>query len=348
MKRVLVVLLALVMGAGLVFAADQAPPKWGAYVEGWLNLWDQDGQAFLSPSWDGDLAVGQYTTLTFSYAEANVGFSFTSEFDSDNIFGGVDPAVNFNSLRNMSGWYSLFNGMLKVTAGKVRNGDYRPTSYVEGTSVVTRILNAEWGALFQVTPVKNLSVGVGVKFAEGPAAQDYADMLGFGVSYAVDGIGTFYLNGRTMDSGTSPAMLENAFGGAVKITAIKILPLYLSFQMSLYDVNDPLYAGLFSTQYVMGPMTSSVDAKFQYQTQFDYAVEANVNYKLNPTWTVGANLGYASIAFFTDGGPGLLLYPWVQANVGSASYLKLGFRLDTEFDTEGLLWNIPLKYVISF
>ena len=33
MKRALVVLLALVMGAGLLFAADQAPAKWTFYGE---------------------------------------------------------------------------------------------------------------------------------------------------------------------------------------------------------------------------------------------------------------------------------------------------------------------------
>jgi len=351
MKRVLVVLLALVMGAGLVFAADQAPPKWTWWAEGDFILWDQDGQAYLGPSWDSDLNLGQYTTMGLTYAEKDFGFSFISEFDSDNIFGGVDPALNSNSLRNMSAWYSLFNGMLKVTAGKVRNGDYRPTSYIEGTSVVTRILNAEWGFLAQVMPVKNLSVGVAAKFVEGPAAQDYADMLGFGVSYAVDGIGTFYLNGRTMDSGTSPAMLENAFGGAVKLTAIKILPMVLSFQMNLYDVNDPQFNVLFSTQYVMGAMTAAVDAKFVYQTQFDYAIEALVKYSLNPTWVVGANLGYATISYFTYGSAGLFVLPWVQANIGSASSLRLGFVLDTEYsatESTGLLWNIPFRYIISF
>lgn len=342
MKRVLVVLLALVMGAGLVFAADQAPPKWTWWAEGDFILWDQDGQAYLAPSWDSDANLGQYTTMGLTYAEKDFGFSFTSEFDSDNWGTGW---------RNASAWYSLFNGMLKITAGKVRNGDYRPTSFVEGTSVVTRILNAEWGFLTQFMPMKNLSVGVGVEFVEGPAAQDYADFLGFGVSYAVDGIGTFYLNGRTHDSGVSPALLENAFGGAAKITAIKILPLYLSFQVNLYDVNDPQFNVLFSTQYVAGPITAALDAKIVYQTQLDYAVEALVKYALNPTWVVGANLGYATIGYFTYGSAGVFVYPWVQVNVGSASSLRLGFVLDTEYsdtETTGLLWNIPFRYVISF
>jgi hypothetical protein len=346
MKRALVVLLALVMGAGLLFAADQAPPKWGYYMEGWANLYDQDGNAFLGPNWTTDAATGQYNNLSFSYAEPTMGLSFLVEFDSN--------AAWSNNIRNLSGWMQVLP-ILKVTAGRVRDGSYRPTSYVEGTSVVTRILNAEWGLLLQLMPVKGLSVGAAVKFPEVATPQDYVDNIGLGVSYDVANIGMFYLNWRSMDSGVSPALKENEFGAAAKISAIKALPLYLSFAMSLYDVNDPMIAVLFSTKYVMGDLSVLLDAKFQYQsgaaTEFQYGNELSVQYAMKP-YTLGLNVGYGNMAFATGANlGGLFVYPWASMAVGSASSLKLGFILDTDGDDAGadvLKWSIPLRYIFSF
>jgi len=337
MKRVLVVLLALVMGAGLAVAADQAPPKWAAYVEGWAILYDETGDSFLSPSWAGDAAKGQFTDLTFSYAEAAMGFSFVSEFDSTG-WGA--------SLRNMSGWFQVLP-MLKLTAGKIRDGSYRPTSYVEGTSVVTRIANAEWGVLAQVMPVKALSLGAFVLFPEEVGdvypynTADYVDRLGFGASYAVDGIGTFYLNYRT---------INNQLGFSAKVTAMKALPMLFAYALN-FSYPTSTHYGLFSAQYAAGALTASLDVKVQYDTAFKYGDELSVAYKVAP-YTVGLNGGYGNMAFATGGvGPGLFVYPWVSVAVGSASSLKLGFILDTDGDGAGsdaLAWSIPLRYVISF
>jgi len=351
MKRVLVVMLALVMGAGLLFAADQAPSKWSAYVEGWLIFADQSGNVGIGPSWASDSAaaaipdigseVGQFTDLTFSYAEPTMGFSFVDEFNS-NDFG--DPT---KGLRNMSGWFSMFNGMAKVTAGLVRDASYRPASYVEGAAAFTRLGNAEWGMLLQLFPVKGLSIGSFAKFPQAMTAADYANMFGFGVSYDVPNFGTAYASYRMQDAGTQ----TDEIGIALKLTAVKALPVLVAYNLDLQSGTIAAYHSvILSTTYTAGALSASVDAKFQYQTAFDYAVEAVPAYALNPTWSVGANLGYSSagISYFTDGGAGLLLYPWVKINVGSASSLKLGFRANVPAGTSTFNWNIPLKYVISF
>jgi hypothetical protein len=334
MKRVLVVLLALVMGAGLAFAADQAPAKWTAYVEGWLNFWDQDGNTSLGPSWAGDTATGQFTDLTLTYAEANVGFSFVDEFDS-NVWSA--------NLRNMSGWFSLFNGMVKLTAGLDRVADYRPGTYIEGATAYSRIANAEWGLLTQVYPMKPLSLGVFVKFPQVATVQDYEHNLGFGASYALDGIGTFYWQYRS---------INNQMGVAAKISAIKVLPLFFAYGIG-FAYPDSTHTILFSTQYVMDALTVCLDAKVVLLgTAFDYNAVVKATYKLNDTWSVGANIGYGDIAYSTGGSlGGLFLYPWANIAVGSGSSLKLGFILDTDGDDTGadvLKWSIPLRYVISF
>lgn len=359
MKRVLVVMLALVMGAGLLFAADQAPSKWSAYVEGWLIFADQAGRVGMGPSWASDSAtnaadpaiggeVGQFTDLTLSYAEPNMGFSFVDEFNS-NDFG--DPT---KGLRNMSGWLSMFDGKAKLTAGLVRDASYRPASYIEGAAAFTRLGNAEWGMLLQLFPVKGLSLGTFGMFPQAMTAADYANMFGFGASYDIPSVATLYASYRMQDSfvnTTTTGTLTDEIGAAVRLNMIKGLPVLVAWNMDMYTIAKTLNSFIVSTTYTMGPMNFMLDAKLQYQTAFDVAVEAQAAYKLNSTFSLGANLGYATaglVGYATDGGgvAQILLYPWVVVNVGSASFLELGFRGNYTGTTFN--WNIPLKYVISF
>lgn len=329
MKRALVVLLALVLGAGLLFAAD--PAKWGAWIEGDLVFYDQADQYGLVPSWAGDAAVGQFTDLSLSYAEDVFGFSMVSEFDSTG-WGA--------SLRNMSAWYSMFDKMVKFTAGKARVGDYRPTSFIEGTAAYARIANAEWGLLTQVMPVAGASVGAFVEFPEGMAAQNYVNSLNFAASYEMKDLGKLCLQWRLNK--------QDEIGVGLKVDALKVLPIVLTYNMNLTTSKHTVLA---SAQYAADAITVAVDAILGYDTAATWAVEAMASYKLSDMWSVGANLGYdAGYGYWTDGDGvgGFIAYPWVNANVGSGSSLKLGFVFDTEYDTEGTNWKIPLKYVISF
>lgn len=343
MKRVLVVLLALVMGAGLLFAADQAPAKWTWYLESNFILWDQDGFVGM----DG----GQYTAYGVTYAETDFGFSATAEPSSNNFVSDVN-------WRNISGWYKLFNGMLKVTAGRDRIGDYRATTYEDGGNAYTRFANAEWGFALQAYPVKGLSAGVFVKFPEAQTAQDYANMLGFGASYAVEGLGTFNVAGRTMDSAiTSPVAdtLENEFGFGATITAIKGLPIALGYGLKLYTTSDPRHNVLLSTKYTLDAITLLFDANVTYWTananDLGYAVDLVAKYALNKTLTAGIQLEYGNQSYGDMTGGGFFVWPWVELAVGSAHTLKLGFVLDSDGDGTGsdvLLWNIPFFYSMSF
>ena len=215
MKKALVVLLALVLGAGLLFAADA---KWGAWIEGDVVLYNDAGQAGITPSWVG---AGPYNTLSLSYSEDNFGFAMTDEFAADSW--GV-------ALRDIKGWYKLFDGMLKVSAGKLRTRrlSRRPASS-KAANVVTRTLNAEWGALLQLTPVEGLSVGVGAQFPVPIAAADYANNMVFGVSYDLKDIAKVYLNYR---------LINDQLGASVEVKAIKGLPILLGFAYNTDQLAD--------------------------------------------------------------------------------------------------------------
>jgi len=343
MKKALLVLLALVLGAGLLFAADA---KWGAWIEGDVVLYDDGGNAYMGPSW---LTGGPYNTLSLSYSEDNFGFAMTDEFDADGW--GV-------ALRDIKGWYKLFDGMVKVSAGKLRIGDYRPTDFVEATSIVTRILNAQWGALVQLSPVKGLSVGVAAQYPVGAAAQDYANNLAFAASYDIANIAKLTAQYRT---------INDELGVSVEVNAIKGLPILLAWA---YDLDGSAASAtslakaswnrvLVSTSYTMDKLSAAVTGVGHFASDATlFAVEANVGYALSDTYKVGANLGYdTGYGFFTDGDGGFFVYPWVNVTVGGGS-LNLGFALSTggtnnpwdipDAGVSGLTWKIHLKYVIAF
>jgi len=282
------------------------------------------GNAYMGPSW---ISGGPYNTLSLTYAEDNYGFAMTSEFDAD-AWGGA--------LRDITGWYKLFNGMLKVTAGKIRTRAYEPTSNVEGTAVVTRLFNAQWGALLQFEPVKGLSVGVGAQYPVGAAAQDYANKIVFGASYDIENIAKV---------SATYSLVTDQLSASVEVKAIKGLPILAQF---MYNTTSSDIKGMLSTSYSMDKLSLALDAIIVSSAAFDYGVEANVGYALSDVYKVGANLSYASSggAFFTDLGTGFGVYPWVNVTVGGGS-LNLGFALSTG-DPAALTWKIPLKYVIAF
>jgi hypothetical protein len=245
-------------------------------------------------------------------------------------------------------------GMLKVTVGKDRIGDYRATTYEDGGGAYTRIANAEWGFALQAYPVKGASVGVFVKFPIAQTAQDYANMLGVGASYAMDML-TFNVLFRTVNSGIVSPWVENELGVSAVINAVKGLPIMLGYGLKMYDsINDPLHTILFSTKYsVNDALSFLLDANFDYQasaaTTTNYAVDLVTKYKLSKALTAGVQLEYGNHSYADMTGGGFFVWPWLELAVGSAHTLKLGFVFDTDGGgTDTLLWNIPFFYTMSF
>lgn len=328
MKRALVVLLALVMGAGLLCAEA----KWGLSMSGTVNFWDQDGNVGWSALQD--------TSFTITGSDGDLSYTATFEPDGDTFAG---------PFRNIQASYTLFNKMLKLTAGKDRISDYRATTYIQGVNAYTRFANAEWGLALQAYPVAGLSAGAFVKFPAPLAAQDYANNLAFGASYALDGIGKFNAVFRTMDA----APKTNEFGVSAEITAIKVLPIVLGYGMVLNGAADPASTIYFSTKYgVSEALNVLLDVKLGFVTDVSYAAELEATYALNKAWTAGLDLYYGSSGYdYGDMvGGGFAAVPWVKLQVGGNQWLKPGFTIDLDGDGAGadtLLWNIFLYYEIN-
>jgi hypothetical protein len=189
MKKLIVLLLAFAM-VGVVFAEDAAPvvPKVSGYFYAGANVLDVTGVGTASEAWNQSLAPswvssGNYATVGLSYSVKEFGFSGTVEYENN--------AIN-TAFRDYTAWVKPFGDVLKLSAGKVRNGDYRLTSYIDGSGFNTRIANAEYGLLAQVYPVKGLSLGV-FNWIDSTGAVPLASWqnLNFGASYTVAGIGKF-------------------------------------------------------------------------------------------------------------------------------------------------------------
>lgn len=184
MKKLIVLLLSIAM-VGAVFAQEAAPvtPKVSGYFYASVNAVDVETPKGGSASWDQNLGDGQYATVGLSYTEKAYGFSGTVEFYND--------AIN-SKFRDYTVWAKPFGDIAKLSAGKLRNGDYRLTSVVDGAGFNTRIANAEYGIMAQVYPIKGLSIGVFDWIdSTGVATTATFDNLNFGASYSLEGIGKF-------------------------------------------------------------------------------------------------------------------------------------------------------------
>ena len=172
MKRALVVLLALVMGAGLLFAADPAPTKWGAYLEGYFTFWNQDGAG--RPC--GRPYRNSFTLSLPTPRPISVSARLRS---TSRPVGGTLAPQHVHGLVQAVRRHADYRGQ-----GPDPRLSRRPATTTAATAY-TRLANAEWGAVFQVIPVKGLSVGVFVKFPSGLQLLSTTPTSGFGASYAI-------------------------------------------------------------------------------------------------------------------------------------------------------------------
>jgi hypothetical protein len=151
MKRSIV--LALMLTAALTAsAAQEAGPRLSMWNRGVFNLYSTDGTTSLGPNWMGyAVDQGPYNSLVLDWSGKDVTWSMTAQWDGD---AQVYPIY----LYAYSGSFTMFDGFMRLTAGKVSSNEYRFRNF-DTTGFSTRIANAETGLLLQVFPVKGLSVG---------------------------------------------------------------------------------------------------------------------------------------------------------------------------------------------
>jgi hypothetical protein len=158
-------------------AAQETGPRLSMWNRGVFNLYSTDGTTSLGPNWMGyAVDQGPYNSLTLDWAGKQVSWSMTAQWDGD---AQVYPIY----LHDYSGSFVMFDGLAKLTAGKVYSNEYRFRNF-DTTGFSTRIADAETGLLVQVFPVKSLSLGafVPVPVSAQGAAITYAH-TNFGIQW---------------------------------------------------------------------------------------------------------------------------------------------------------------------
>ncbi len=224
----IVILAALCMfisGGGALGAQDQGG-RISMWNRGVFNLYEYPaGTTSVGPNWMGYVPPqGAYNGLTMAWAGKNVGWVMTAEWDGD------WTVVKYPTISEFSGNYALFDGLVRMTMGKVRaDGGYRFANF-DTAGFSTRLADSKTGVLITVQPLRNFSAGAFVPFyvpvlSTDPKGEDAAitySHTNFGASWtAAEGLtfkGSYRMEpytlwgtpkGRELAAGLQVAMIKD-------------------------------------------------------------------------------------------------------------------------------------------
>jgi len=350
MKKASLILVALLLLVGVSLSAEGKWTNWGEGIMYPLyKVGDADATAGWGPvGWGAGTDAAIYQEWHFAFDGDNFGYEAMLNFN------GEDTAV---SLHHFNVYFQPFD-MLKVTMGAPRINDYRWTSFIEGNDGYGRVNNGTYGAVVQVMPVEGLSVGALVYVpnmdpALATSTVEWDKAFGFGASYSMMNVGTFYAQAR-LDS--------EFFNVGVDITALEGVGLGAYFGYDWTDGADSMRV-IASAKAGLGPVNLALDAGLQTNqgTAADtlvFGADVDAKYPLSDMWTVGATVGYDNGLGLVGGGAGtpgvgFSLFPYVKAGFGDSS-LTLGFIYASGYDahdsvaTADAVIALPIMYVISF
>ncbi len=294
MKKAIVLLLALVVLGGAVFAQ--------AKVTGRVQ-----GVATLN---DAGLTFADQVRLNFSASteDKNVGIAARLQTSTTlvaaHIAGAAGTAVNYSYAY---GYAKLFEGKFVVTAGKLYHFDYYLGGNMASENMGNTGNNVMWalgnkGMLLQVLPVEGLNIGLRIL----PAGTLSTGDFGLAASYEIKDTATIVLTSDLNDTVADSALTLGANITAVKgLTAIvgyKGISEHGVFVIAGYAISDAMYAevgadlfltpdfGYFaeaSFDYSFDPFTASVYGTYD---GTDYYVGAELNYSKNK---FNYNFGFA-------------------------------------------------------
>jgi hypothetical protein len=297
--------LALLLCAAL---GAQAQAQLQVSLSGGIKIVDQDGQSAFYQDGAG------YDVLTIKAAneKGTYGFSVTDGNILSNSF----------DIRDWNVWYRILDGKVKVTAGVLRNSDYRITlpNWYTTTYGGTDMVSAQ-GLLAQVYPVKGLSIGLFLPVST--SDQDFlADTLGCadaGASYSIPNVGTVKALVRMGQSYS----LEIDDNTTVSVTDAVMINAGFS-----YTAIDGLLAS------ILGRIMHSEEAD---ATFFNAAVGAD--WAMTPKWALRAEVGFSDRPAFmgyTNGTElGIFWDVWARLRyrITDKLYTHVSFRYDQEGDS---------------
>jgi len=297
MKKLIVLLLAIAM-VGAVFAQDQkAVATFGAYLDASGDFMDGAGP-------------GLYSETYYNYSSGGVGFSAT-------VVGAEDI---FKQVRNYSVSYQILPE-LKVLAGRLREGDARISSYIDGNGFSTRVANVQNGLMGKIS---YMGVGLGVF-----STLDKIDNTNIALSYTVKDVAK--LVGGYL--GTS-----KEFWAGADVLAVKGVTARVGFQHK--TTNNFIYATAGSSSLV-DKLTLGLDADMAL-SPFTFGVQGNAEYAITDKYSAGAKVWY-------DNGDAWYGNNGLAAEAYGVIYFAQGdIIVGVQYDVASKTFSIPFDFEVSF
>jgi len=297
MKKLIVLLLTIAM-VGAVFAEDQkAVATFGAYLDASGDFMDGAGPSL-------------YSETYYNYSSGGVGFSAT-------VVGAEDI---FKQVRNYSVSYQVLPE-LKVLAGRLREGDARLTSYIDGNGFSTRVANVQNGLMGKIS---YMGVGLGVF-----STLDKIDNTNIALSYTIKDVAK--LVGGYL--GTS-----KEFWAGADVLAVKGVTARVGFRHTTSA--NYIYATAGSSSLV-DKLTLGLDADAKL-SPFKFGVQGKAEYALTDKYSVGAKVWYDNgDAWYGNNGLAAKGY-------GVINFAQGDIIVGAKYDVASKTFSIPFDFEVWF
>ncbi|MEN6298149.1 MAG: hypothetical protein ABFC92_09410 [Rectinema sp.] len=313
-----------------------------SWNRGVFNLYESGGSTTsVGPDWMGYAdPQGAYNGLTIYYAAQNVSWTMTAEWEGD--WSKVD--ISNTVLSEFSGSYMMFNGIARLTAGKVRaDGGYRFTNF-DTAGFSTRIANAETGVLLTIQPLRGISFGTFLPVpVEAQAASTTYQRMNLGASWDIPEVAIFKASYRMEPYilyGITPKGKELAVGGQLR--AIENFLFTLGYRW--FDVADE-HDFFIDTSYRFPSTLLSAYAYLSVQSPLLYkGFKANIEQNIGKTALVAGtsvSWGEGPDVWWLDGWD---VNPYLRYDFGGSS-VQLG--VDCTYTTS-FAYKVQLTYTIGF
>ncbi|MEI6877101.1 MAG: hypothetical protein WCL50_18460 [Spirochaetota bacterium] len=220
MKKSVTALISVFAVMTMSFAQESPQPaRFSMWNRGVFNLYQDNGTTSIGPNWMGyAVPQGAYNGLTMDWSAKDVGWTMTAEWEGDWAFSSV------TTLSEFAGRYSMFDGLVRMTMGKVRSdGGFRFANF-DTAGFSTRIADGETGVLMTIHPTKGLSIGtfLPVQVAERAVASTYSEM-NFGAAWQVADIVIIKASVRLEPFSLWGARKGREFAASAQLTAVPAL-----------------------------------------------------------------------------------------------------------------------------
>ncbi|PKL24226.1 MAG: hypothetical protein CVV47_10785 [Spirochaetae bacterium HGW-Spirochaetae-3] len=322
MKKAIVLLLALAVLGGAVFAQDAAI-AFSGYIDTGIAVFTEGSADPTLGLWGDDSGKTSRFNLQAAYTNGNYGA--TARLRAQGDFTEDYPVFFVNRAYV---WGEMFDGMVKTVAGRL--GDYTWSTAANDIGNFDTMT----GFMLQIKPIEGLNFGVMLPATSDatarPLLKDALADLNFGAAYDVDGIGGF----RAGVDLSPVADSTMAYFGA-EITAVENFVFYLDYQAT--DLGNDVTGSHYLFQevdYTMDALNVGIDLEQQFWAYTDAPIYLSfgpyASYSMDK-FVLGAAFTYMMETEDAAGDTfsGIYINPYAKYLLAAKATIELGAKINT-------------------